>query len=98
MVTGISIRINADDDAMVGSEGWGEYDAASSTSMFEQSVADAVAAKFPGASVSVSSDYAISNTRIVIDTDEDERTDENERFVRDIIGDVWESWDWLVKA
>lgn len=88
MAAHITIQLNADDDAMVGGEGWGEYDAHSSVSQFAQQVADAVAKAYPGSRITVTPEFSLVSTKI--------SGVEDDEYIREIISGVWQSWNWLV--
>lgn len=96
MITDITVIINADDDAMVGSEGWGEHDARQSTQVFVEQVRERIVQAFPGAEVEVRADTGLVSTKIEINADEPAGDDEE--YIRELIAEVWQGWGWLVAA
>jgi hypothetical protein len=90
----IEITLNNDSDALVGAEGWGEYDARASVGELRQQVADAVAKAYPGAEVSVSAETRLYDL-IYIDGNKPEN---DVQHIKNIIARVWERWEWLVEA
>lgn len=98
-VKAITVRINADDDAMIGAEGWGNYDASASTEQFVAAVEAAIKADYPDTSIRVFADISLFDTKISIDSDESAQEEELiTEYVRNIINHVWQTWTWLVEA
>ncbi len=91
----ITITLNSDGT-------WGDTDLSNineqeSESKLEQMIADAVAKDYKGFNVEVSS-AQIMNTKIEIYDGTDESTDDDVENIREIAGDVWATWDWVVEA
>lgn len=96
-ITHITIRLNTDDDAMVGGAGWGDNDARSSVQAFANAVANAVGGVYPTALIEVTPEYSLYRTQIAVSTTDDQDTHDVETHIHDdIISDVWQSWTWLV--
>lgn len=91
-VTHIKLVISHDSDGLVGSEGWGEFDAAASLEELKRQTARALHEKF-GCPVEVADDL---NDRVYVTTDKDQDTSEDEGAVWSIYNDVWSDWGWLV--
>lgn len=89
-----SIEITLNSDGTWGDTDMSDINERASEAKLEQMVADAVAADYPGFDVEVSSAQV---GRTEIDIDDDEYTDKDVENIRDIIGAVWETWDWVVE-
>lgn len=96
----ITIWEDVSDEAMVGGDGWGNYDAAASTSEFTDQVIAKVQSKYPGYRVVLyETDYR-NEVEIVDDRDEvedyrDIEADQNN--IREIVSDVYQALDWYIE-
>lgn len=99
MANTIEIIISNDSDGLVGSEGWDGYDAGASLSSLKQKIANRVAEAYTGYNVTVDDQSGLIEDRIYIsdDTDDDD-FEEDENYIRVLIGEVWQDWDaWAVE-
>lgn len=85
----IHVYMTTDEDSMTGPEGWGEYNEKDSVDAFAQQVEQAIIAAYANVDVEVET-YAAKRT---ITSDIDGVEDD----VIAIIGNVWNSWEWLRK-
>jgi hypothetical protein len=85
----IHISLRTDEDNLMGSSGWGEYDAKDSIADFASAVEIAVSEAYPDAEVDVTTYAARHN----VDSD----VAGAELAVPEIIGHVWSTFDWLCK-
>lgn len=92
-----SITITLNDDGTWGDTDLSGIDTVASEANLEQMIADAVAADYPGFDVEVSS-AQVGRTKIVFYDGTNEPTDDEEEDIRETIGGIWETWDWVVEA
>lgn len=86
----IHVYLRTDEDNLMGSAGWGEYDSDDSIAAFGNAVETAVIEAFPGADVDVTT-YAAHDS---VDTDIEGVTDDD---IVAIAERVWNTWEWLRK-
>jgi hypothetical protein len=97
----ITIRQDTSDDAMVGGDGWYDYDAAASVEKFIKTITDLVANAYPDCEIVVRQTAHDSSVEITDDSDDD--TDnyrelrDDESYIETIIENVYLSQDWYVK-
>ncbi len=84
----IFASIRTDEDNLMGSAGFGEYDAKDSIKAYGQAVESAIIEAFPDAEVDVTTGAA----RLYVDSDVATADD-----IRNIIERVWQGWEWLRK-
>lgn len=96
-LTWMTVDINADDDAMVGGEGWGNHDAAASIDRFEDAVLARLTQAFPGVEITVTTKVDLYATKVQTDGTPSEEDEVREHVLR-LIEEVWQSWSWLVEA
>jgi hypothetical protein len=89
----ISILIDTSDEAMVGSDGWGIYDAAASVREFIGDVRKAVMKEFPDCAISIEETNYTHRVEVDGDEDIDVKYD-----VDNIISDVFQSQSWYIEA
>ena len=90
-----SITITLNSDGTWGSSDMSDINERASEANLEQLIADAVAADYPGFDVEVSS-AQVGRTEIVFYDGTNEPTDNEEEDIRETIGGIWETWDWVV--
>lgn len=86
----IFVSIRTDEDVLMGSNGWGEYDEKDSVAAYGNAVEQAIIEAFPGAEV----DVTTYGSRLSVETDIDAATDD---AIASIVNQVWQSWEWLRK-
>lgn len=86
----IHIYLRTDEDNLMGSAGWGEYNEKDSVAAYGTAVEQAVIGAFPGVEV----DVTTYGSRLSVDTDIDAATDD---AIASIVNQVWQSWEWLRK-
>lgn len=86
------IKIEYSDDGMWGSNGPAGYNVRASYAKFEKMVTTKLSQEFPGTEIEITN--GISD-KYHVDGD---TASQDAETVQVIVGKVWESWDWLVKA
>lgn len=89
----MTIKIDTSDEAMVGSDGWGIYDAAASVAQFIEDVQVAVQREYPDHTITIEeTDYT---NRVTVDGEEDVDVKYD---IDNIISDVFQSQSWYVES
>lgn len=91
-----SITITLNSDGTWGDTDLSNIDTRASESKLEQMVADAIASEYPGFEVEVDSDQ-LMNTKILFYDGTNEPKDDEEESIRETIGKIWGTWDWVVE-
>jgi len=89
------IEITLNDDSNWGDTDMTGIDERASVRKLEQMVADAVAEEYAGYEVEVDS-AQLMNTKVNIYDGTGEPTDDDVENIREIVGNVWSTWDWVV--
>jgi hypothetical protein len=91
-----SIEITLNSDGTWGDTDMDGIDAKASEAKLEQMIADAVVAEYEGYEVEVSS-AQLMNTKVEIYDGTNEPTDDDVENIRETVGYVWSSWDWVIE-
>lgn len=91
-----TIEITLNNDSNWGDTDMTGIDESESESKLEQMVADKVASEYPGFEVEVSS-AQLMRTKIEIYDGTENPTDDDEEYIREVISDIWSSWEWVVE-
>lgn len=85
----IHVTLRTDEDNLMGSDGWGEYNEKDSITAYGNAVEAAILEAYPGVEVEVTT-YGRNN----IETDVPAADADT---INAIIDQVWQSWEWLRK-
>jgi hypothetical protein len=96
-IASITVKINTQDEALVGADGWNEYDASASVKKLLDNIAAEIRRAYPGVAFEVVGEERFSDQVSVTRTDDDDpRSDE--LAIGDILSDVYQRLDWFVEA
>jgi len=88
----IVIKINS--DGIWGDSVMDGIDVSASESKLERMVADKVSEAYGDVEVSIEN---VGRTSVDTDSIDEELTDTEKEEIKDIISEVWETWDWVVQ-
>lgn len=92
----IKILNDVSDDAMVGADGWGHYDANASIEKFAEMIKAEVKRQYPAFKVSVINVESLERVDVATDDDFSESEAEIEAHVKQIISDIFGAQDWYI--